>query len=212
MRSLIRLSPWLSLLLLCLIGCGPDGPTPALPLTPGEMRTVIEVPPLNPFDSKLANSHHRWMREHWADIERDAGRDHVGESVPRALDRIAGWCPLSPELRALVESVLNGHRPPGYESVFQAAEALQGWIARGVTPEVARQRLSRMTVAREWPEHWEILLSTWQVSLEQGSSLTGALTSDAYTVDFIGTVVAGPEGGAAASAGYLIGRLIRELL
>ena len=117
-----------------------------------------------------------------------------------------------PELRALVESVLNGHRPPGYESVFQAAEALQGWIARGVTPEVARQRLSRMTVAREWPEHWEILLSTWQVSLEQGSSLTGALTSDAYTVDFIGTVVAGPEGGAAASAGYLIGRLIRELL
>lgn len=216
MHSLTRLGLWLGLALAGLTGCtdGTESPTSATRAASGdtEIQRIIDPPPAEslPFRSPVANAHHQWMRDHWARIRQSADSHRNLSATPFRLDDPNDWLELSPPILDLVRSMEQGRVPAGYETALDASRQLKSWMEAGVDPAEMHRRLSAHPVALKYPQHYEILMSTWLVARENGQDLGSTLDQYGMVVDLIGTGIAGPAGGAAASTGYLVGRLIRE--
>lgn len=214
MKTISRLGLWLGLALTLLTGCSTDTDSHTSPLDPagatGDMLVIIDPPPAAPFESPLANLHHQWMRANWRNIEQTVRQHPSTAATPFRLDDPDDWLVLSPSILALVQGMEQGRVPAGYDVALDAARQMRGWMAEGVDAAEMHRRLSAHPVARKWPQHYEILMSTWLVARENGQDLGGRLDEYGYLVDMVGVYIAGPAGGAAASGGYLIGRLIRE--
>jgi hypothetical protein len=216
MHTLTRLGLWLSLALAGFTGCtdGTDSPTSSARVASGEteIQRIIDPPPavLLPFRSPVANAHHQWMRDHWARIQQSAASHHTYSATPFRLDDPNDWLELSPPILELVRSMEQGRVPAGYETALDASRQLQYWVAAGLDPDEIHRRLSAHPVAVKHPQHFEILMSTWLVGREHGQELGETLGEYGMLVDMIGAGISGPVGAAAASAGYLVGRMIRE--
>ncbi len=200
---------WLGALLLAfLAACGGagGGADSAPPLAASS-----EASEAGPWKSEAANRHHAWMEQHWERMEQACREYRPRAGRPFDYRDLRRWIPLPEEsLRLLERLERGGLREAEWEPVWRASQTLLPQMRQGVSIKDATRHLVRSEVARTFPEHYEILLSTWSIAEERHSDLVGALDNSALSIDLIATSLVSPGGGAAASAGYLVGRWLRE--